>query len=246
LTPRPERRSGVAIVAVVPARGGSKGVPRKNLAIVAGMTLLARACDVARRCPSIEIVVVTTDDPEIELIARSVPVDIVVRRPDHLATDEASGADAWAHAWEATERTFDRRFDASVLLQPTSPTRTIDDVESTLQLLRTTGASTCLTVSPVPGHYNPDKLLRINDDGAVRPVVPGAVPNRRRQAVQPAYWLNGHCYAARRDSFLADRSVVRPDTRALVLDRPVANIDEPDDLVRAAEILGSEGVTDGA
>jgi len=231
---------GLEVLAVVPARGGSKGILRKNLIKVHGRTLIDYACAIASQCPSVSRAVITSDDTEMGAEGLRSGADHFVERPTNLATDAATGADAWVHAWHDAERKFEKRFDLSVLLQPTSPTRRVEDVEATIQRLVATGATAALTVSPVPRHFSPAKLLWMDDRGQLAPVLADAVPNRRRQDVPPAYWLNGHCYAVRRDPFLRDRVVIPEGAQAVVIDRPVANIDGPEDLQSAEVLLDPE------
>jgi CMP-N-acetylneuraminic acid synthetase len=113
--------NGLSVLAVVPARGGSKGIPRKNLERVAGYSLVARAAMVARQLPWLDAAVLSTDDEEIAEEGRRYGISVPILRPADLASDTATGVAAWRHAWLASERHFDRQFDCSVLLQPTSP-----------------------------------------------------------------------------------------------------------------------------
>lgn len=235
------------ILAVIPARAGSKGIPRKNLRWVGDNTLIGHACQIATRCPSVHRVVVTSDDMEMGQEGLRNGADVFILRPSDLATDNANAADVWRHAWIEAERELDESYDISVLLQPTSPTRTIEDVEETIARLVTTGASAAVTVSPVPKHFAPHKLLQVTDKGTIAPVLPGSIPNIRRQDVPDTYWLNGHCYAARRESFLRDGVVLPDDAVPIVLDRAIANIDEIQDLEEALRLvappsLPSEGI----
>jgi CMP-N-acetylneuraminic acid synthetase len=181
-------------------------------------------------------VVVTSDDPEMGEEGLRNRADIFIHRPDELATDEANSADVWRHAWVESERQFGERYDISVLLQPTSPTRTIEDVEETIARLVKTGASAAVTVSPVPKHFAPHKLVEITEQGRIAPIFPGMAPNVRRQDVPDAYWLNGHCYAARRDVFMRDALVIPKDAVPIVLDRAIANIDDISDLEEAVRL----------
>lgn len=225
------------ILAVIPARAGSKGIPRKNLRRVGDNTLIGHACQIASRCPSVHRVVVTSDDPEMGQEGLRNGADLFILRPGELATDEAAAADAWRHAWVEAERGFGERYEISVWLQPTSPTRTVEDVEETIGRLVNSGASAAVTVSPVPKHFTPQKLLQVTDKGTISPVLPGSIPNIRRQDVPDTYWLNGHCYAARRESFLRDGVVIPEDAVPLILRRAIANIDEIEDLDEAERLL---------
>ena len=234
--------SGTEILAVVPARAGSKGIHRKNLAVVRGRSLIARACLIAGACKRVDSVVISSDDEEMGREGLAHGADVFVQRPAILATDRTTAADAWCHAWVAAEKELGRTFAVSVLLQPTSPTRTCADVEAAIEAVLASGANSSVTLSPVPKHFSPEKLLAIDSLGHARPFIPGAIPNQRRQDVEDAYWLNGHCYAARREAFMRDRIVITDDAQAVVISRTVANIDEPDDLLQAEEILAEREV----
>ncbi len=227
-----------SILAVIPARAGSKGIPRKNLARVAGTTLIGHACRVAVSCPSVHRVVITSDDTEMGQEGLRHGAEVFIRRPRNLATDEATAADAWRHAWTAAENALHETFEAAVWLQPTSPTRTVGDVEATIERLLTSGASAAVTISPVPTHFSPFKQLSITEEGELRSIVSEATPNMRRQDVPASYWLNGHCYATRREPFLREGEVLPTDTMPVVIDRPVANIDDLQDLELARFLLG--------
>ena len=218
------------VLAIVPARAGSKGIPRKNLARVGDNTLVGHACQVAIHSPSVRRVVITTDDDEMGREGLRNGADLFIRRPAHLASDSASSADAWRHAWVEAERELDELFELSVWLQPTSPTRTEADVEATIEAVMSTEANAGVTISPVPSHFTPYKQVTLESDGTVKPLIEGSVPNVQRQDLPTSYWLNGHCYAARRDTFLVDAVVIPEGTVGVVIDRLIANIDDPEDL----------------
>jgi CMP-N-acetylneuraminic acid synthetase len=224
-------------LAIVPARGGSKGIPGKNLQRVGENTLIGHACQIADRCPSVSWVVISSDDAEMGQEGTRNGADLFVHRPAELATDKSPAADTWRHAWIEAERHFDQVFEVSVWLQPTSPTRTVEDVENTIARLLISGASAAVTVSPVPKHFAPQKQLQLTDRGTVSPIISGSVPNVRRQDVPDSYWLNGLCYAARREPFLRDGVVLPEDAVPIIIRRPVANIDELEDLEAAERLL---------
>lgn len=206
---------------------------------VAGRTLIAWACSVAANTPGVAHVAVSTDDKAMGTEALAHGAHEVIQRPTALATDEATAADTWQHAWRHAESTQSTQFDVSVWLQPTSPTRTVDDIERTIARLTTTSANSCVTVSPVPGHFAPAKQLTVTEDGRLSPLVPGRTPNSRRQQLDTTYWLNGHCYAARREPFLTDGVVITADAVPIIIERPTANIDDHHDLDFARWLLGN-------
>lgn len=133
-----EGRTSPRVLAVIPARGGSKRFPRKNLALLDGRPLIVHTIEVALACPSISRVVVSTDDPEIARVSQEAGV-AVMPRPDHLATDEALTEDVIRHALNAAEESKGR-FDLVTVLQPTSPLRIPADVENGRMLAERTGA----------------------------------------------------------------------------------------------------------
>jgi CMP-N,N'-diacetyllegionaminic acid synthase len=138
------------VLAVVPARGGSKGVPGKNLREVGGASLVARAAVVARAVPRIGPAVLSTDDEASAAAGPRAGLEVPFLRPAELAGDLALGVDAWRHAWLASEEVFGRRFEVAVLLEPSSPLRRAEDVERTLDALLSGPHLVAATVSPTP------------------------------------------------------------------------------------------------
>jgi CMP-N-acetylneuraminic acid synthetase len=143
---------GRTVLAVVPARGGSKAIPRKNLKTVGGVSLVGRAAQVAAALPFIDAALISTDDPEIAAEAKAHGLEAPFMRPPELSGDTATSVDMWRHAWLAAEAHYGKRFDLSVLLEPTSPLRRPEDVERTLRALIDAGAPAAATVSPTPAH----------------------------------------------------------------------------------------------
>ena len=154
---------GRSVLAVVPARGGSKGIPRKNLCLVGGRSLVAHAAEIVKQLPWLDAAVLSTDDPEIVREGARCGLEAPFLRPKELASDNALGVDAWRHAWLMSEASHERQFDCSVLLQPTSPLRRPGDVEGALERMLNGNHSAAATVSRVPGHYVPEKMLRIDN-----------------------------------------------------------------------------------
>jgi CMP-N-acetylneuraminic acid synthetase len=232
---------GLSVLAVVPARGGSKGIPRKNLATVGGRSLIARTAEVVRALPWIDRAVLSTDDAEIADEGRAQGLLVPFLRPAELAGDAASAAGAWAHAWRACESSFGERYDVSLWLQPTSPLRRSDEIERTLQAMIAGGHRAAATVSRVPAHHTPEKTLRMDETGRLSFLHPEGAKHGNRQSI-PAYWTrNGICYAVTRDTLLGHGWIVEHDCVGVVIEHPVANIDEPIDLL-FAEFLLARGI----
>jgi CMP-N-acetylneuraminic acid synthetase len=234
---------GQSVLAVVPARGGSKGIPRKNLRLVGGRSLVAHAAETVKRLPWLDAAVLSTDDPEIVQEGARYGLEAPFLRPEELATDSALGVDAWRHAWLMSETFYGRHFDCSILLQPTTPLRRPGDVENTLERMLRGNHRAAATVSRVPGHYVPEKMLRI-DNEILSFLHPDGARHSNRQSAAACYVRNGLCYAAIRDAVVVSRQIVERDCVAVITEGYVANIDEPVDLAIADYLATHPGLCD--
>jgi CMP-N,N'-diacetyllegionaminic acid synthase len=191
--------SGQRIVALTPARGGSKSVPYKNLHELGGKPLLAWPIETARATAAIDRVIVSTDDDRIAGVAASLGAE-VYRRPAALATDTAVVADAIRDLWR---RLRDEGETASilVLLEATSPFRTPELIERCLRRMIDEQLDSIATFHEAD--INPERTWRI-DGGTPEPFIRGAIPWKPRQLLTPAYQLNAAVYAFRPDALPAD------------------------------------------
>jgi CMP-N,N'-diacetyllegionaminic acid synthase len=230
------------ILAIVPARGGSKGLPRKNLRAVGGVPLVARVGDVVRSCPSIDRTVVSTDDEEIAAVAVGAGIDAPFRRPAELSGDVIGDVDVLQHALRATEQDDGTHYDAVVMLQPTSPLRTAAQVETAIALLVEHDLDAVWTVSPTDGKAHPVKQLRLAD-GLLTYDHPDATSIVARQQLAPLWHRNGVAYVLRR-ACLESGVLLGARTGGSVIDGPVANIDDALDLAWADFLLARQGQPD--
>lgn len=201
------------IVGIIPARGGSKSILRKNLALLNGRPLLAYACEAALASSRLDRVVVNTDDQEIAAVARAHGVEVPFLRPAELAEDSTLVVHALAHMlrWFESEQRY--RPDAIALIQPTSPLRRAEHVDAAVDLFVSSGADTVVTVIPVPHQFNPTSVLRLDGHGCLVPFVDG--PQILRRQDKPAVFArNGPAVLVmRREDILAGRlygPLVRP------------------------------------
>ncbi len=220
------------IVAIIPARGGSKGIPGKNLRTLASKPLVGWTIEAARNTASINRVIVSTDDAAIESAAQSFGAE-VVRRPAEISGDQSASELALLHVLKALEKTGNPEPDLLVFLQCTSPLTLPEDIEGTIQQLHKTGADSAFAA--VPFHYflwreTPSgDAVGINHEASRRPM---------RQEREPLYLETGAVYVMRVAGFLKARHRffgktvmhVMPASRCL-------EIDEPEDLIRAEMIL---------
>ena len=228
--------SGPRVVAFVFARGGSKGVPRKNIRPLAGRPLIAYAIEIARACPGVARVVVSTDDPEIASVAREFGAEVPFLRPAELATDAASEWMAWQHAIREVAR--EGPFDVFLSVPTTSPLRAVEDLEACVRLLWSGDADVVVTARPA--ERNPYfNMITIDERGWARLVIPPAAEVHNRQVAPCVYDLTTVAYAARPEFVLRARSlfdgkmkaVLVPPERALDIDTPL-DFDVADFLMR--------------
>ncbi len=230
---------GKRVLALIPARGGSKGLPRKNVLPLAGHPLIAWSVGAARACASIDRVILSSDDPEIIAAAREAGCDVPFVRPSELAADDTPAMDVVRHAvaWAQAES---ETYDYLVLLQPTSPLRTAEDIEAGLRLCHESGAST--VVSVVEASKSPYWMYHLDESARLSPVLPRRADAFRRQNLPPAYALNGAVYVARWSALSSLDSFVTEDTLAAVMpaERSI-DIDSRLDMVIAEAVLREIG-----
>lgn len=224
-------------LAVVPARGGSKGLPGKNLAIVGAFSLVARAVSVGRACPLVSSVIVSTDDEDIAREAQAYGGAVPFIRDPALATDKATSADVWKDAHRRAEVWFETLFPLSVLLEPTSPLRTSADIVKVLGAMTESGFDSAMTVSALPAKADRAKQLEIGPTGRVH--LPTGVRhfNVRRQDVAKAFYRNGICYASRRTALFSDAGPFGGEILGVIKHGDIVNIDSGQDLATAEVLL---------
>jgi N-acylneuraminate cytidylyltransferase/CMP-N,N'-diacetyllegionaminic acid synthase len=204
-------------LAVIPARGGSKGVPRKNLRLLAGKPLIAWTIEAALGAPSLRRVIVSTDDPEIAQVARRWGADVPFRRPSALARDETPGIEPVLHAVEWLAQHGGYQPDEVLLLQPTSPLRTARDIEAAIRLGRQTNADAVVSVTPV--HEHPYWTKQLEPDGRLTSCAPPEEAGLRRQELPPRYVVNGAIYLVRSSVLLAAHTFYTERTYGYVMPR---------------------------
>jgi CMP-N,N'-diacetyllegionaminic acid synthase len=199
----------MTLLALIPARGGSKGIPRKNIRPFCGKPLLQWTIDVALGAPCVDRIVVSTDDPEIAEVALHAGAEVPFLRPVELASDAASGLAPVLHALEQLPEVTD-----VLLLQPTSPLRIVADVEAIVTLRRRAGRPAAVSVTPSSKH--PSWMYGLSPQQQLEPLLP--VPEAAcRQQLPPAYTLNGALYLASRTYLERERSFLTADTLGYVM-----------------------------
>jgi N-acylneuraminate cytidylyltransferase len=232
------------VLALIPGRGGSKSIPRKNLLPLAGKPLIAHTIGLALATPSITRTVVTTDDNEIAAVARSFGAEVPFLRPPELATDTSRDIDFHRHAleWLAAHERYDP--DLVVNLRPTHPVRKVSTVQRAIDLLAAHPEADSLRSIRVAAQ-SPWKMWFIGANGFLDPVVHdtdviGEPYNAPRQILPIAYWQDGYvdvvwARVVRELNSTTGRSVL-----PFVIEEDTVDIDYPDEIAKAAAQLGAE------
>jgi len=197
------------MIVIVPARGGSKGVPGKNLRQLAGLPLIVHTLQSALDCPAVDRVIVSTDDDEIIRVARDVAgVEVPFRRPAHLATDDSVACDTYLHVVDCLAVSEGTMCDEICVLLPTSPLRLPSDIAAAIDLYRQKDAQAVVSVSeakPVQWLHN------LGDDGRLQPVVASETLDNR-QDYEPIYLPNGSIYVFDVETLRRTRHYIGPRT----------------------------------
>lgn len=226
----------MSVVALIPARGGSKGIPRKNLRMVAGKPLLAHSIAAAMSSELIDRTFVSTEDEEIAAVARSLGAEVITRPPS-LATDTAQNDVVSAHALNVM-RASGLSTEILVLLQPTSPLRTALNIDECIAGLRASGANSAMSICPVSHH--PSKcVVRAGD--LVSPYTNEMEFEARRQDLPSVYRQNGAIYAVRVDAFLFRQRFYCPPCFGYLMGADVSiDVDQEADVAEVDIILAEK------
>ena len=179
------------ILAIIPARGGSKGLPRKNIKLLSGKPLIAWTIEQAKKSSYLDKIVVSTDDKEIADISKKYGAEVPFSRPKELATDDAKSIDAIFHALEWLRQNREV-YDIVVMLQPTSPLREAEDIDKAIELLMSKDAEG--VVSVCRAEHPPLWSNTIPEDGCMKNFLAKKIMNTPRQALPVYYRLNGAVY----------------------------------------------------
>jgi CMP-N,N'-diacetyllegionaminic acid synthase len=226
------------ILGIIPARGGSKGVPRKNIKNLAGKPLIAYSIEAALASKLTDLIV-STDDVEIKELAILFGAQVPFMRPDILSNDTAKSLDVAIHAIKFMEDHTNGVYDAIMLLQPTAPFRTVNDINKSIDiLLENKEATSVISVVDVEGHH-PARMKYIENGVLIDPPFCEEHENQNRQELIPMYIRNGAIYLTKRDTILSgsfkggkSMAYVMPAIRS-------ANIDTIDDFEHAEWIFNN-------
>lgn len=219
------------VLAVIPARGGSKGLPRKNVLDTAGKPLIAWTIEAALKASCITRVILSSDDAEIISVAKNHGCDVPFIRPDILASDDASTMDVILHALEQVPD-----YDYVIILQPTSPLRTANDIDAAFDQMMTANAPSCVSVCEVS--ETPYWMFSIAKNGQLERLINLPKDIHRRQDLPCSYKLNGAIYIIQVNALRTTNSFTSNKTVAYEMDRRVSiDVDTQSDHERIKNIL---------
>jgi CMP-N,N'-diacetyllegionaminic acid synthase len=224
------------VLAIVPARGGSKGLPGKNLLPLGGRSLIARAADAARQSGVVDRIILSTESAEIAEAGRRAGLEVPFVRPQEFSADDSPMLPVLRHAVE-TLIAAGWTPELIVLLQPTSPLRTPAHIRDAVTRLRASRADSVVSVVELPRHMSPDYVMRI-DQGMLKPFLSGGERVTRRQDARPAYVRDGTVYAFWRDTLLTQGGIYGERCLPLVIPAEESvTIDTAEDWAAAERLL---------
>lgn len=201
---------GLKVLALIPARGGSKGLPRKNVLSLAGKPMVAWSIDAAKNSRYVDEVVVSTDNEEIASVSKQHGANVPFMRPAHLAEDGSTTIDVALHTVEQLPD-----YDILVILQPTSPLRLSEDIDQTIE--RMIDANTTSAVTVTEPAKSPFWSYTLEQDGRLQTLIDDELAVKRRQDLPDAYVLNGAVYTICIEEMLKCKCFVSEDTVANIM-----------------------------
>lgn len=224
------------VLAIIPARGGSKGVPGKNIKLLGGKPLLQYTLESANESQLLTRVILSSEDASIIATAEALGLEVPFIRPANLATDQAKSIEVVQHAVQYLEEK-DEFFDAVCLLQPTSPFREKGFIDAAIEKFIQTGVDTLLSVLPVPHEYNPHWVFEENEAGHLKIATGENQIIARRQELPGAYYRDGSLYLTKMDYI--KQGTFYGAQLGFIISNPdfYVNIDTPTDWITAEQKL---------
>ncbi len=225
------------VLGLIPARGGSKGIPGKNIKYLQGQPLIAYTMESAKESNLLSKTILSSDDPEIIAVARQLGIDVPFTRPSDLASDQSPTLPVIIHALEYL-KSIGEEFDAVCLLQVTNPFRRSGMIDEAINRLEESGADALISVLPVPHEFNPHWVFEPGTDGNLHISTGEEKIIPRRQELPPAYFRDGAIYLTRTEVILKEKSLYGKKLAYLHGDQDrYVNLDTMDDWFKAEELV---------
>ncbi len=226
-----------SILAIIPARGGSKGIPKKNLQKINGIPLVCLAGLCAKQISQIDRVIISTDCNEISSVSREYGLDIPFKRPKKISNNSTKDIDVLIHGLVKTEKIDKKKYDVVVFLQPTSPLRTPNQVLNCIKLLIKNNYDSVWSVSETPGKFHPFKQLKINKHDTLKYYLSEGNKMLPRQQLKQSYHVNGIAYVLTRECILDQKTRLGNKTGAFLIREKYVNIDTNYDLIEVRNFI---------
>ncbi|NAS29828.1 NTP transferase domain-containing protein [Flavobacteriaceae bacterium R38] len=225
------------ILGIIPARGGSKGIPNKNLKLLNDKPLLQYTIEAANKAKYLDELILSSEDENIISIAKELGVKVPFIRPPHLATDTAGSLEVVQHAIHFYQQKKET-YDAICLLQATVPFRTSADIDRALEMFIKKKPDALISVEKIPHQYNPHWAFKADNENNLVIATGDEKIIKRRQELPEAYVRDGAIYITRTEVIMDQNSFLGNKTAYIELNNPNSiNIDTPEDWERAEEII---------
>lgn len=224
-----------SVLAIIPARGGSKGIPRKNIKDLAGKPLIAWTIEVAQKSKYIDRLVLSSDDDEIIEVAKQFDCEVPFKRPTELALDETPGIDPVLHTIENLPG-----YDYIVLLQPTSPLKNIEDIDGAIE--KCMENHSIAVVSVTESDKSPYWMYKLDSNDKMSSLMNVSEIPMRRQDAPKAFNLNGAVYVSARQALIEEKSFIQGETIGYVMpEERSLDIDSELDFLICEVVIGKKG-----
>jgi N-acylneuraminate cytidylyltransferase/CMP-N,N'-diacetyllegionaminic acid synthase len=233
--------NGKSVIAIVPARAGSKGLPKKNIRELCGKPVIAWTIEAGLASEYIDVVVVSTDSEDIAKIAGEFGATTPFIRPAELATDEATSFDVVKHVLDFYKHELNRIFDYTVLLEPTSPLRDSVDIDRALEkLAETSHAESIVGIAKTEGQ-NPIFLVKIQENASLIGFIDGRMKTVRRQEIEDIYFFEGSIYISETPALLEKKTFYHEETIGFLFPKwKSLEIDDEDDFIMIEALMAKK------
>ena len=227
------------IIAIIPARGGSKGIPRKNIKLLNGKPLISYTIAAAKQSKHIEQVIVSTEDKEIKEVSMKHGAEII-DRPDELAQDNSPTLPVLQHTIK-TLQDNNKKVKLIVLLQSTAQFQKAKEIDEAIETVLNGNWNSLISLSSVPKHFNPIWQKKISDNGQVlnvsdREPINDDKKSTRRQDLKQTYWKNGQIYIITPETLMEQNSLFGERCASYIINRNIVNIDTEEDWKQAEKL----------
>jgi CMP-N,N'-diacetyllegionaminic acid synthase len=224
------------VLALIPARGGSKGILRKNIKLLHGKPLIQYTLEQAERVGLFTRIIVSTEDDEIASVCASIGFPLDYKRPASLAEDSTPTLPVILHVLEE-EKKLGREYDAICLLQTTSPFRSDEIIKAAVDKMKQEPClDAVISMKEVPSHYHPSWLFKQTENGQIQPYEKG-IPTQR-QLLKPVYYRDGAVYLTKTDCLIMQESLFGEQTGMVINNKVSVNLDTMEDWCEAEKLMG--------